>query len=157
MEKELREKLPGGRFHNVSPARSRAMSAVRGKGNVTTERRLRLALVRARIAGWKLHPKEIPGCPDFYFPKNRLAIFTDGCFWHGCRDCGHIPSKHSAFWSAKIEGNRRRDAEKTAELRAKKIRVLRLWEHELKEDLKGCVDTVRGMLSDAVKKDIEIS
>ena len=71
-------------------------------------------------------------------------------------ECGHIPSKHSAFWSAKIEGNRRRDAEKTAQLRAKKINVIRLWEHELKEDLKGCVDTVEGILKNAVNKDMEL-
>ena len=84
MEKILRRELPGGQFRDVTPARSRAMAAVRGKGNISTEQRLRLALVRAGVSGWTLHTKSIVGCPDFYFAKQRLAIFTDGCFWHGC-------------------------------------------------------------------------
>ena len=150
MEKELREKLPNGQFQNVSPVRSRAMSAVRGKGNVTTERRLRLALVRAHVVGWRLHPEEIPGRPDFYFPQNKVAIFTDGCFWHGCRKCGHIPSKNSEFWSTKIERNRRRDMEKTAQLREKKINVLRFWEHELRDNLDHCVETIKQTLENEV-------
>ena len=100
MEKALRRKLPGGRFENVSPVRSRAMAAVRGKGNITTERRLRLALVRAGIRGWQLHPKGLSGRPDFLFPEAKLAVFADGCFWHGCRKCGHVPSKHSDFFGA---------------------------------------------------------
>lgn len=150
MEKELREKLPDGQFQNVSPVRSQAMSAVRGKGNVTTERRLRLALVRARLVGWRLHPEKIPGRPDFYFPQNKVAIFTDGCFWHGCRKCGHIPSKNSEFWRTKIERNRQRDMEKTAQLREKKINVLRFWEHELRDNLDHCVETIKQTLEDEV-------
>ena len=149
MEKMLRRKLPGGQFQHVSPGRSRAMSAIGGKGNLTTERRLRLALVRAGIEGWKLHPKDVPGCPDFYFSQARLAIFTDGCFWHGCRQCGHVPSKHSDFWRAKIERNRFRDTNKTAQLEAQQIQVLRFWEHDLRDDLVGCVETVRVRLGHA--------
>ncbi len=106
MEKALRRKLPGGRFENVSPVRSRAMAAVSGKGNITTERRLRLALVRAGIRGWQLHPKGLSGRPDFLFPEAKFAVFADGCFWHGWRKCGHVPSKHSDFWRAKIKRTR---------------------------------------------------
>ena len=149
MEKALRQKLPGGRFQKVLPGRSRVMSAIGGKGNLTTERRLRLALVRAGIEGWKLHPKDVPGRPDFYFPKARLAIFTDGCFWHGCGRCGHVPAKHSDFWRAKIERNRLRDANKTVQLEAQQIQVLRFWEHDLRDELVGCVETVRVRLSHA--------
>ncbi len=149
MEKALRRKLPNGRFENVSPVRSRAMAAVRGKGNITTERRLRLALVRAGISGWQLHPKGLSGRPDFFFPEAKLAVFTDGCFWHGCRKCGHVPSKHTDFWRAKIKRNRERDKEKTAQLQAQGFAVLRFLEHELRDDLAGCVTTVRDTLGRA--------
>lgn len=149
MEKALRQKLPGGRFENVSPVRSRAMAAVRGKGNATTERRLRLALVRAGIRGWQLHPKGLSGRPDFFFPEAKLAVFTDGCFWHGCRKCGHVPSKHTDFWRTKIERNRERDKEKTAQLQAQGFAVLRFWEHDLQDDLAECVAVVRDRLERA--------
>ena len=149
MERVLREKLPGGDFRNVTPARSRAMSAVRGKGNASTERRFRLALVRAGIGGWKLHLKEIAGCPDFFFAHPELAVFTDGCFWHGCPKCGHLPSSNSGFWRAKIERNRLRDMEITEKLRVDGIEVLRFWEHELRDDLVGCVGIVRERLNRA--------
>ena len=149
MERALRQKLPGGRFENVSPVRSRAMAAVRGKGNVTTELRLRLALVRAGIGGWQLHPKGLSGRPDFFFPGAKLAVFADGCFWHGCRKCGHVPSKHTDFWRTKIERNRARDKEKTALLQARGFAVLRFWEHDLRDDLAGCVAAVRDKLERA--------
>lgn len=146
MEKILRQKLPRGEFTDVPAVRSRAMSAIRGKDNVTTERRLRFALVQAGIAGWRLHPRDVPGRPDFYFPQDDLAIFTDGCFWHGCELCGHVPSRNGAFWRAKLERNRLRDAGVNARLEAENVRVLRFWEHDLKDDLSGCVDAVREKL-----------
>ena len=151
MEKALRQKLPGGRFQEVSDVRSRAMSAVRGKGNLTTEVRFRLALVRAGFRGWKLHPEDVVGRPDFYFSQYKLAVFTDGCFWHGCRKCGHIPSKNSEFWKAKIERNRMRDIEKTSQLKSQRVIVLRFWEHDLEHDLDGCVKKLKDRLNHAQK------
>jgi DNA mismatch endonuclease (patch repair protein) len=82
MERILRRKLKGGRFLNVTAERSRLMGRIRSRGNLSTEQSFRLALVRARIRGWVLHPKIIFGTPDFYFPEERLAVFIDGCFWH---------------------------------------------------------------------------
>ena len=149
MEKLLRQKLPRGEFQDVSPVRSRVMSAIRGKGNLTTERRLRFALVQAGIARWKLHPRGVPGRPDFYFPEDGLAVFTDGCFWHGCQKCGHVPSQHSAFWRAKLDRSRLRDANVNARLQAQNIRVLRFWEHDLRDDLAACVEAVREKLDRA--------
>ena len=146
MEKLLREKLQGGQFRNVSPGRSRTMAAIRAKDNLTTERRLRMALVRTGIAGWKLHPEDIPGRPDIYFPQARLAIFADGCFWHGCPKCGHVPSRNSEFWRAKIERNRLRDTNQTEELQRQHIQVLRFWEHDLQGNLLGCIEAVMGTL-----------
>lgn len=119
------------------------MRAVRGRANRTTEQRLRYALVQGALSGWELHPKDVPGSPDFYFRKRQFAVFVDGCFWHGCRRCGHIPRTNRAFWKTKIERNRRRDRAITRRLRARGIRVLRLWEHQISRELRECVRLVR--------------
>ena len=147
METSLRQHLPDGEFKDVSPKRSHAMAAVRGKDNKTTERRLRLALVRAAVSGWKLHSKNIHGKPDFYFPEHKLALFVDGCFWHGCPNCGHFPNTNSAFWRAKIERNQERDRRTTQQLIDEGYYVTRMWEHELRDDLTACVDQIRKALA----------
>jgi DNA mismatch endonuclease (patch repair protein) len=67
---------------------------------------------------------------DVVFPKARVAVFVDGCFWHGC-PLHHRPSTtNSAFWRDKVEGNRRRDVETTALLESKGWTVIRAWEHD---------------------------
>jgi DNA mismatch endonuclease (patch repair protein) len=115
------------------------MRAVKGKGNKTTEQAVRLALVREGIDGWIMHPTHVPGKPDFFFPDANLAIFVDGCFWHGCARCGHIPKVNSSFWRAKIERNRKRDAATTKRLKADRVKVLRFWEHEISDGARRCV------------------
>lgn len=139
MERLLRKELPGGSFVGVSKERSKRMRAVRGRGNKTTENRLRSALVRTGVRGWRLAPREISGQPDFYFVKARLAVFVDGCFWHGCPRCGHIPKTNGKFWRAKIRRNRARDHMITRQLRASGLSVVRIWEHDLQKDITGCL------------------
>ena len=146
MEKGLRKHLPGGKFQGVSPVRSAAMRAVRSRGNKTTERRLRFALVRSGLRGWSIHATDIPGTPDFFFAEQKLAVFVDGCFWHGCPNCGHLPKSHSGFWQAKIEGNARRDKAVSRQLRRAGFRVMRFWEHELSEDLSKCIGRIVKLL-----------
>lgn len=108
------------------------MSAIRGKHNRSTELRLRMALVKAGVRGWKLHSEKLPGKPDFYFERVKLALFVDGCYWHGCPKCGHIPKTRTAFWEAKIKRNQERDKMKDRELKKLGAKNLRIWEHELK-------------------------
>ncbi len=118
----------------VSPSvRSATMSRIRGRGNRSTERALRLALVRASLSGWRLHPSDIAGRPDFWFAAAKLAVFVDGCFWHCCKQC-QIPSPASnrSYWAPKLTRNKRRDRTVTRNLRASGVQVLRMWEHELK-------------------------
>lgn len=69
--------------------------------------------------------------PDFVFPKLRLAVFVDGCFWHGCPLHATKPRNHAPFWRRKLAANRVRDRLVTRTLRSANWRVLRLWEHEL--------------------------
>lgn len=108
------------------------MAAIKGKNTKTTEVALRFALARAGVKGWKLHPIGLPGNPDIFFPKQRLAIFVDGCFWHGCPRCGHIPKTRRAFWQAKILRNSERDRINKRKLQREQIHVVRVWEHQLK-------------------------
>lgn len=129
MERILKRKLRNGGFNKVPPIRSKIMSSIRGKHNKSTEGKLRMALIKAGLKGWVLHPADVFGKPDVFFPKKKLAIFVDGCFWHGCRSCGHIPKTRSAFWSAKFERNQARAKLVESKLRQQSIRVVRIWEH----------------------------
>ncbi|CEH08555.1 NaeI very short patch repair endonuclease (V.NaeI) [Propionibacterium freudenreichii] len=68
--------------------------------------------------------------PDIVFTKNRVAVFVDGCFWHGCPKHFHMPKVHTDFWQAKIARNRARDERDTLALEAANWTVIRIWEHE---------------------------
>jgi DNA mismatch endonuclease, patch repair protein len=106
-----------------------------------------MALVRTGIKGWTLHPT-ITGKPDFFFPKQRFALFVDGCFWHGCPRCGHIPSTRTPFWKNKIERNRMRDKRNVRILKAHGIRSLRIWEHSLsKSGVSTIISKLQRLLS----------
>ena len=76
----------------------------------------------------------VPGRPrrtiDIAFTRRRLAIFIDGCFWHGCEQHGVQPKHNADWWAKKLEANRQRDAETDALLLAEGWQVLRLWEHQ---------------------------
>jgi len=138
MERLLKSQLLGGKFA-VSPERSRNMAAVRGSGNKTTELRLQMALVRAGISGWSSQRTDLPGKPDFFFQSANLAVFVDGCFWHGCPRCGHIPKTNTGFWTAKIDRNRKRHRKVARLLNKRGIRTVRFWEHQLRDRLDRCV------------------
>lgn len=153
MERLLRQKLPRGKFVSVSPERSERMRAVRGRGNKTTEARLRAAIVRAGLADWCIAPSNLTGRPDFFFPRSRLAVFVDGCFWHGCSRCGHLPRKNAEFWRIKIKRNKQRDHATSLALRADGVQVIRLWEHELASDLSACVGRIMLALGARRKKE----
>jgi len=71
--------------------------------------------------------------PDIIFTRLRLAIFVDGCFWHGCREHRSLPVSNAAFWKQKIEATARRDSEQVAWLRAADWDVIRVWEHDVPE------------------------
>lgn len=76
----------------------------------------------------------LPGTPDLVFPRLRLAVFVDGCFWHGCPVHGTMPKTNTSFWLAKISRNRERDRQVDGSLKRLGWTVLRVWEHELRGD-----------------------
>jgi DNA mismatch endonuclease (patch repair protein) len=109
--------------------RSDVMSKIRGRGNLSTEM-LMIALMREHgIKGWRRH-RNLPGRPDFVFLKEKVAVFVDGCFWHGCPAHYVAPRTAAGFWRAKISGNRDRDRKNSRTLRKLGWRVLRFWEHD---------------------------
>ena len=112
--------------------RSALMAKVRAKGNRSTERRAEAALKKAHIKGWTKHSKKVPFKPDFYFPRAKLVLFIDGCFWHACPRCRRrMPHTRYDFWKAKIEGNRLRDNRTGRFLKKQGYRVMRVWEHDV--------------------------
>lgn len=112
--------------------RSEVMGMVRSRGNRSTEMRLIKIMRQNRIRGW-LRRMKLPGAPDFVFRRERLVLFVDGCFWHGCPQHGRMPKQNNEFWMAKIARNIKRDRRVTKELRTKGWKVIRIWEHSLKK------------------------
>lgn len=112
--------------------RSAVMSKVRSKGNKSTELRLIEVFNAYGITGWRRN-YPVKGHPDFVFMKRRMAVFVDGCFWHG-HDCRNTrPKENEDYWAAKRERNIKRDIEVTADFERRGWIVIRIWECELKK------------------------
>jgi len=111
--------------------RSEVMSRIKGKGNRDTELATIRILRKHHISGWRRN-QAVLGKPDFVFPKQMVALFVDGCFWHGCPKHSNMPKNNRAFWKKKLDGNKARDRFVTRELKKTGWRVVRAWEHELK-------------------------
>src|ERR1700676_1355268 len=108
------------------------MSKIRGRGNKETEIVLAKLFRKHRITGWRRH-QPIFGKPDFIFRRQRLAVFVDGCFWHGCPRHSNLPVNNRSFWRKKPAANQARDRLVTRTLRRLGWRVVRIWEHELRK------------------------
>lgn len=115
--------------------RSAVMAAIKAKGTRSTELAVRGILKRLGITGWRANLKSVTGTPDFVFLKIKLAIFVDGCFWHGCETClrNRRPATNAAFWRKKIAGNKKRDNRVVRRLHRQGWSVLRIWEHSVEK------------------------
>lgn len=112
--------------------RSEIMRAIKNKNTKTTELAMIGIFKELHITGWR-RTYSMVGKPDFVFPKKRVVVFIDGCFWHG-HNCRNLtPVTNSDFWNKKREYNQRHDASVTTMLRAKRWVVIRIWECELKK------------------------
>lgn len=111
--------------------RSQVMSLVRSQKNKTTELRLIELFKKNGIVGWRRNYK-VKGHPDFVFLNKKIAIFVDGCFWHGhvCRNTR--PADNAEFWRNKRERNMTHDKKITALFESRGWTVIRVWECELK-------------------------
>jgi DNA mismatch endonuclease (patch repair protein) len=92
----------------------------------------------------------LPGRPDIAISKTRLAIFVDGCFWHGCPDHYRPPSTNSSYWRQKRSRNEDRDRRVDRELHRTGWTVVRIWEHEVKTDLDRVISRIQEAHLDAV-------
>lgn len=87
--------------------------------------------------------------PDMAFVGARLAVFVDGCFWHGCPLHSTMPKNNRKFWEQKLRRNHERDAENTQTLRANGWQVLRFWEHEIEASSADCAQRIAAMVGKA--------
>lgn len=130
------------------------MRAVRGT-NTSPEVKLRKGLWQAGIRGWRLHVRNLPGRPDIVFRGCKLAVFIDGCFWHGCSLCYRRPKSNQSYWDAKLTRNQKRDAKNRKQLRKDGWTILRFWEHEIQKSLDKCVLKVQSGLNPTTVMDDE--
>lgn len=117
---------------NLKPEdRIKTMRSVKGKGT-RLEKRLCAMLAGMKIGGWRKNALDIEGKPDISFLDKKIAIFIDGCFWHGCPFCNRkLPQTNVEYWSRKIARNIELAEIHNQHLRSKGWTVIRIWEHEL--------------------------
>lgn len=121
-------------MEDVSEARSRNMRAVRGT-NTRPEMLVRRGLHRRGLR-FRLHRRDLPGCPDIVLPRHRAVVFVHGCFWHRHEGCRYAttPATRREFWQNKFTANFERDRRALEGLRAAGWRVAVVWECALKGD-----------------------
>lgn len=112
--------------------RSQIMQKVKSRGNKSTEIKLISVFKENNITGWKRN-YSVKGHPDFVFLKEKIAVFVDGCFWHG-HDCRNTtPADNKDYWQKKRERNISHDKEVTTNFEKRGWTVIRIWECELKK------------------------
>ncbi len=109
--------------------RSMIMSSIRSK-NTRPEKKVR-RLLWASGKRFRIHDVKVFGTPDISNKKRKIAIFVDGCFWHGCGKCYKQPKTNSEFWKNKIVRNKKRRHLVQAVLKKENYKVLEFWEHEI--------------------------
>ncbi|WP_164015164.1 very short patch repair endonuclease [Pyxidicoccus trucidator] len=125
-------------------SRSEQMARIKGK-HTSPELRLRSALWRAGIR-YRVHARTPVGRPDIVLPSRKLAIFIDGCFWHGCPKHYVRPRTRKEFWEEKLLANISRDRQQTLQLETLGWRVIRVWEHKVFESLDDVVFYIKNVL-----------
>lgn len=109
------------------------MSHIRGK-NTSIEVAFRKAIYATGTRGYRIRGR-VPGSPDIYFSRLRLAVFIDGCFWHRCPTCFRKPKSNLKYWNKKIRDNVARDRRTNVALQKEGIRFIRIWEHDVRSRL----------------------
>lgn len=126
-----------------SPGRRRNMQANRSRDTapeLAVRRLLHARGLRYRVAVRPI--SDLRRLADIVFTKQKVAVFIDGCFWHGCPQHGRMEFRHNEhYWPAKIAGNQRRDTTTTDQLVAAGWRVLRFWEHEPAEMVADAIES----------------
>lgn len=125
--------------------RTEIMKCIKSKGNKSTELRMIDYFKTNRITGWRRN-YNVKGHPDFVFPKQKIAIFVDGCFWHGHNCRNTRPTSNSDYWNKKIQRNIEHDLEITSLFRKRNWNVIRIWECEFKKKNLSILDKKMSIL-----------
>ncbi|UJH90931.1 DNA mismatch endonuclease Vsr [Antarcticibacterium sp. 1MA-6-2] len=112
--------------------RSHNMRQIKGKD--TKPELLVRKYLHSKGLRYRLHKKNLPGKPDIIFPRRKIAIFVNGCFWHGHESCKYfqLPKTRTEWWKEKISNTVARDIRKIAELQEKGWHCIVVWECDLK-------------------------
>lgn len=137
---------------NLKPEdRKKTMQAVKGKGT-KLERRLFAMLAGMRVKGWRKNVGDIAGKPDVVFSHEKLAIFIDGCFWHGCPICNRkLPETNREYWVRKINRNVELAKIHNQKLADEGWTVIRIWEHEVKD--REAMQRIKSSVRQALNKE----
>lgn len=123
------------------------MARIRGE-NTRPELELRRAVWSCGLR-YRLRERVFGTQPDLLFSASKVAVFVDGCFWHGCPIHYSRPRSRTEFWAVKLSSNIERDSRHTLQLEREGWRVVRLWEHDVWSDLEQAVERVRSAVEDA--------
>jgi len=130
--------------------RSRVMSNIRSE-QTAVEIALRKYLWRKGWKGYRINVKDLPGKPDIVYASKKVAIFVDGCFWHKCPRCFVEPESNRDYWLPKIQMNIERDIKQNIMLENLGWTVVRIWEHEIEEDIDNCAERVIEIIKDPTR------
>ncbi len=132
--------------------RSKIMSSIKAKShledNVTKE-------LWHRGVRFRRNVRSLKGTPDIAIKKYHIVIFIDSCFWHCCSEHFRMPKSNLEYWEKKFEKNKKHDAEVTAFYKKQGWKILRFWEHEIKQDLIAVVDKIEIEISKAKENQLE--
>lgn len=123
----------------TAEVRSETMRRVKSK-NTSLELKVRSALYKRGLRYRLNYP--LPGKPDIIFPKQKIVIFIDSCFWHGCPEHLRKPASNIIYWSEKIKKNIARDKMVNKKYKEMDWKIIRLWEHDLKKDFEKTISNL---------------
>jgi DNA mismatch endonuclease (patch repair protein) len=112
------------------------LSKVKSK-NTKAELLFRSYIWKQGVRGYRVK-NALPGKPDLVFPKHKVVVFIDGCFWHGCPKCYRAPDKNKEYWRKKVITNKERDERANVRLVKMGYLTLRFWEHQVNQEMEKC-------------------
>lgn len=124
--------------------RSKIMSSIRSK-NTKPELVIR-RMLWSKGKRYRVHDPTVLGKPDITNRKRRIAVFIDGCFWHGCNRCYVEPKTNTEFWRAKIAANRKRRHLVRSALKNQKWTVLEFWQHDIDNNPERVTNIISGKM-----------
>jgi len=123
--------------------RSYCMSQIKNK-DTKIELNFRKYIYKKNLRGYRIKNKII-GKPDLYFPRKKIAVFIDGCFWHKCPKCYKKPKSNIKFWEKKIRENKKRDKAVNRAIKKSGMKLLRFWEHQVKKNPEACFVKIKSL------------